>query len=179
LAVSDGGYHELQMNKTPHAKIRFERFMLMAGLSIVILSGYAFADSTGTITGKIVIAKTGLPPLDAKVTIVELNRQVPVYPYDGKYIIQDVPPGFYSLKIECDYYETANVECIEVDSNLYITRNIVLNRSPKVFSMLKPGSYQFYTNDMKDARPIISLCWRLYYQHQNKTVGELISIYAR
>lgn len=103
------------MNRTPQIRIRFELLLLIAVLLMVVFSNLVYADSTGTITGKVISSKTGLPPLDAKVTIVDLSRQVPVYPYDGKYIIQDIPPGFYTLKVECNYYETTTIDSIEVD----------------------------------------------------------------
>ena len=157
--------------------MKIPKLILLALLTAFAINS-ALADSTGAIIGKVVNATTALPPLDAKVTIVELNREVPVCPVDGKYFIQDIPPGIYSLKVECDYYETATIDSIEVDLNSLITQNTA-KLSPIIGYFLKPRCYQFYTNDMKDARPIISLCWRLFYQHQNKTVGELISIYAR
>jgi hypothetical protein len=171
------------MNGIPQISFRIARikrlFLIAQILVAIIIVNTVIADSTGTITGKVINGKTGLPPLDAKVTIVELNRQVPVYPYDGKYIVRDIPPGFYSLKVECDYYETATIDSIEVGSNLLVKQNIMLKRSPIMCIMYKPKCFQFYSNDMKDARPIISLYWRLQYANPYSTVDKLITIWAQ
>jgi hypothetical protein len=171
------------MNRIPQISFRTASikglFLIAEVLAAIILINTAFADSTGTIMGKVINTKTGLPPLDAKVTIIELNRQVPVYPYDGKYIIRDIPPGFYSLKFECDYYNILIVDCVEIDSNILVKQNIMLMRSPIILFSFITRSYPSFSNIMIDARPVISLIYKLHDANPYGTVDKLIAIWAQ
>jgi hypothetical protein len=152
--------------------------LIFVALLLIFVYNISIADSTGAISGKVIVGKTGLPPLGAKVRIIELNREVSVCPVDGKYFIQDIPTGYYSLKVEYNCYDTVIADCVEIDSILWIAQNMALKLVYRL-PYAEMGFPEMFSNCTYDLRPIIDLRWRLQYANPYGTVDKLITIWAQ
>lgn len=68
-------------------------FVLLAGSSMV------WAQSTGSLKGKVVDSKDKLPLPTAKISVSGLKTQV-LAGSEGEYLIRDIPPGVYKVTVE-------------------------------------------------------------------------------
>ncbi len=73
------------------------------------------AQTTGTISGRVVDAATGAPLAGAEILIEQSGRSVPSSE-DGRFVLAGVPTGVYTVRVELLSYRTLRVEQVEVRS---------------------------------------------------------------
>ncbi|UCG60341.1 MAG: carboxypeptidase-like regulatory domain-containing protein [Candidatus Zixiibacteriota bacterium] len=74
------------------------------------------ASETGKIIGQLTDAGTGQPIVGASVIIVGTRRGA-MTDFDGQYVISELRPGIYTLKISHLDYETVTIEGVEVKTD--------------------------------------------------------------
>jgi len=103
-----------------------ERTLLSRVLGVVVLvlllNPGAFAGVTGKIAGKVVDEQTGEPLIGANILIKGTTMGAAAGP-DGSFIIINVPPGKYTLRVTMIGYETQNV----TDVMVYTDRTTKVN----------------------------------------------------
>ncbi len=72
------------------------RHVYFAFLVLLLLPSIARAQTTGSLTGQVVEARTGVPLPTANVVVTELIRGAAA-DFDGNYTIQGLPPGTYEV----------------------------------------------------------------------------------
>ncbi|MGB9665332.1 MAG: TonB-dependent receptor, partial [Ignavibacteria bacterium] len=85
-----------------------------------------FAGTTGKITGKVVDAKTGEPIPSVNIIIEGTNFGTATH-IDGFYIINNVPPGVYTLVISAIGYEKKIIRNVKVSADFTTKLNIELS----------------------------------------------------
>ena len=75
-----------------------KRIYYLATLLLIAYAQFAFAGSTGKVAGKVTDAKTNEPIPFAAVTITGTTMGAAT-DGDGKFVILNVPPGTYTIKL--------------------------------------------------------------------------------
>lgn len=143
--------------------------VLVAAMLLVSCCNVAFAAVTGKISGYIVDKKTqeGLPSV--AVQIVGTTRGAMTSP-DGSYLIMNIPPGTYSLKVRLIGYQTVQVDKILVITDRTadvsvemkpaavetgIVQRIVAKRD--IMEMKKPTSNVVITREQMEVMPVLNV----------------------
>ncbi|MDZ7346820.1 MAG: TonB-dependent receptor plug domain-containing protein, partial [candidate division KSB1 bacterium] len=85
--------------------------------SLLSLSGLLWAQQTfGTISGRVTDAKTGLPLPGANVVVIGTIYGAST-DADGRYVVQKLPPGIYSLRISMMGYRSMQATDVRVQIN--------------------------------------------------------------
>ncbi len=92
-------------------------------LSVAILPAHVFSAATGQIKGTIIDKKTKEPVVGASVMIVGTQRGAKS-DFDGKFIITQVEPGVYTLRVTHIHYTEVEITNVEVQSDLTKQVNI-------------------------------------------------------
>ena len=79
--------------------LRFSAIVML--ITITVCYQLALAGTTGKITGEVLEKDTNQPVIGARVTIEGTTMGAMVNPMDGSYIIQNVPPGTYTIVASC------------------------------------------------------------------------------
>ena len=98
---------------------RYKRHFLAIGIIsafLFLLNGEIFAASTGKILGTITDDK-GEPVIGASVQVIGTNRGAQT-DFDGKYVITQLEPGVYSIKITHLEFNTVEISEIQVKADL-------------------------------------------------------------
>ncbi|MFH2048541.1 MAG: carboxypeptidase regulatory-like domain-containing protein, partial [bacterium] len=98
---------------------RYKRHFLAIGIIsafLFLLNGGIFAASTGKIMGTITDDK-GEPVIGASVQVIGTNRGDQT-DFDGKYVITQLEPGVYSIKITHLEFNTVEISEIQVKADL-------------------------------------------------------------
>ncbi len=103
------------------------RFVYL-GLSLILISLFLTAGTTGKISGKVTDSKSkeGIP--SAVVTIVGTTLGAATDP-EGAYVILNVPPGTYSVSVSYVGYQPMRINNIGVNVDYTTTLNIQLKES--------------------------------------------------
>jgi len=102
--------------------------IVLAGL-VVALPTSTYSSATGQIKGTIIDRETEKPVLGASILVVGTARGA-MTDLDGKYIITQVGPGTYTLKVTHVSYQEVEVTNVEVKSDL--TKEVSLKLEKKV-----------------------------------------------
>lgn len=112
-----------------------------------ILVTFAFSEPAnvrgGTITGSVTDKSTGKPLIGVNITIQDLRRGG-VSDKDGKFTINNINPGTYTIVFEYIGYATQNIENISISSNSTTELPVVqLEERPIPLNeiIVTPGSY--------------------------------------
>lgn len=105
-----------------HRKTALTGFLLA---SILVITVLALAGETGQIKGTITAAETGNPVVGASIQIVGTTRGA-LTDFNGKYVIANLKPGSYTLKITHLDFQVAEIKSVSVVSDLPTTQNITL-----------------------------------------------------
>ena len=79
----------------------------------VIVNGFLFAGTTGKITGIVTDAQNGEPLIGANILIESTNLGAAT-DIEGKFLILNIPPGTYSVRVSYLGYETVLVEGVKI-----------------------------------------------------------------
>ncbi|MBM4166024.1 MAG: TonB-dependent receptor [Ignavibacteria bacterium] len=118
-----------------------KKFQLLFCCFFLIFPATLFAAVTGKISGRITDASTGEALLNANVIIVGTTRGA-VTDVSGKFTIEGVPVGKYTLRATLIGYEIAESKSFEVQENETVTMNVKLKPSSvqlKEFEVLGEG----------------------------------------
>ena len=99
--------------------------ILLAIISLTLLSNILFAGTTGKITGKVKDAQSGQPLPGVNVIVVG-TRMGAATNKDGYYVILNVPPGTYNLRFSMIGYSIYSVKDVRVKIDLTTTINAEL-----------------------------------------------------
>ena len=106
------------------------KIVSLAAVSVLLLAASAFSQGSesqyGKIVGKVVDAETGETIIGANV-VISGTSQGDATDIDGKYTIDKVQPGIYSLTISYISYTRKTLTGIEVEAGEVVTVNIKLN----------------------------------------------------
>ena len=95
-------------------------------LVTVIGFNFTIGGSTGKITGTIIDKENNRHIPGASVNIEGTAIGTRVNPIDGKYVIENVPPGTYTLIVSCLGYRDAKSESVVVHADLITKINCQL-----------------------------------------------------
>lgn len=96
-----------------------ERILITTAISIAIILASlasAYGAAVGQITGTILDKETGKPVVGASVLIVGTTRGA-MSDFDGKFLIRQVQPGLYTLRISHLDYKTIDVRDVLVEAD--------------------------------------------------------------
>ncbi len=94
-------------------------------LSVIFVAGNAFGAATGKIAGTITDKSTGDPVIGASVTILGTNRGA-MTDLDGDYVIPQIAPGTYTLRVSHLDYATVEITDVEVKADITSNQSIAL-----------------------------------------------------
>jgi outer membrane receptor protein involved in Fe transport len=101
-----------------HNRDRFCAFLVFTlALSVMLLPAVIHSAATGQIKGNVVDKDTGEPVVGASVIVVGTNRGA-MTDLDGNYIITQMDPGKYAIRITSVQYREVEVTDVEVKSDL-------------------------------------------------------------
>lgn len=98
-------------------RVQYVIFLVAFAACVVVLPTSIYSAATGQIKGTIVDKETKEPVLGASVMVVGTGRGA-MTDLDGKYIITQMDPGTYTLKITHIHYKEVEVTNVEVKSDL-------------------------------------------------------------
>ncbi len=96
---------------------------IVALIAITLCIQVALAGTTGKITGEVLEKGTNQPVIGARVQIEGTTMGAMVNPMDGSYIIQNVPPGTYTLVASCIGYNPITVTELVVHTDVTTEQN--------------------------------------------------------
>lgn len=102
--------------------------ILVIILSILILTQWAVAGNTGKIVGKIIDKETGEPLIAANIIIVGTVLGA-ASDLSGRYFINNVPPGTYTLRVMMMGYKNTEIKNVQVLTDLTTDANFELEMS--------------------------------------------------
>lgn len=85
-----------------------------------------FAQETGRIAGTIVDSETGEPLFSASILVVETSQGA-VADFDGNYLIRNLVPGSYTVKVSYISYATQTITGVEIVAGETLTLDIALS----------------------------------------------------
>ena len=100
-------------------------------LLFIFVNSFLFAGTTGKITGKVTDTQSGEPLIGANILIVGTNLGAAT-DAEGKFLILNIPPGNYSVRISYLGYETVLVEGVK----------IVVDQTTELFEKLSTKTIQ-------------------------------------
>jgi hypothetical protein len=115
----------------------FRPILFVILIVLIIMPGLAFpqADTTGSVTGRILDAGDGLPLPGARVKIGGTNLGAVVNPLDGSFLIENIQPGEYTLIAHCLGYAELAAEVIPIKAGETTRLNFVLNPETVIMVM--------------------------------------------
>lgn len=120
------------MSTTPTRYLRVLYLIAIFSLSIVFWVGNVQAATTGKIIGRIMDDSTGEPVIQANV-VVGNKQWGAASDLNGEFIIINLPPGLYEVKISCLNYHDQTIKDVYIASDLTTELNIKL--TPAVMEM--------------------------------------------
>ncbi len=99
-------------------------YLFLAALMLTV-TAIIYAGPSGKITGTVKDKQTGEPIAGASVLVVGTSRGAQTDP-DGKFVINQVEPGTYQLKISSLEYDTKNIDSVTVvaDGSVSVTAEL-------------------------------------------------------
>jgi Ca-activated chloride channel family protein len=103
--------------------------LLAAGLMVGVT--LLWAEGTGCITGTVIEKETNQPVVGATVLVVGTKRGV-ITDEEGKFVIPNVDPGVYTLKVSHFAYEILEVVNVEVKPDMTTSLSLNLEEKTKI-----------------------------------------------
>ena len=104
------------------------KFLLFLVSVTLLLSNLIWAGTTGKLTGTITDATTGEPLPFVNITLVGTVMGAAT-DLDGKYVILNIPPGRYVVKVQYLGYQTKLVENVSVSIDLTTNLDVELSEA--------------------------------------------------
>ena len=105
------------------------QYLVKAFLIMTLFSAVLTAGQTGKITGKVLDQETGNPLPGVNVLLENTSMGDATNP-EGKFVILDIPPGLYTVKLSFIGYATVTIE--NVRSTTDLTTNLyTINMAPE------------------------------------------------
>ncbi len=150
-----------------------ERILITTAISIAIILASlasAYGAAVGQITGTILDKETGKPVVGATVLIVGTTRGA-MSDFDGKFLIRQVEPGLYTLRISHLDYKTIDVKdvSVEVDHSVELAtaklekligpldKQIVVQSSPEILEVFEVSDQASTTKESVDRKPVTTV----------------------
>lgn len=106
---------------------RHLNWLILVSLCIIIFSASLFGASTGKLKGVLIDKESNGPVIGASVMIVGTTKGG-VTDFDGKYLIRDVEPGKYQLKISSLEYNTVLIDDVVVTADNTTENDLALTK---------------------------------------------------
>lgn len=97
-------------------------------LGLMLLSSVVFAGTTGKIKGVVKDKITGDPIPGASVQIMGTTMGAMTDP-DGRFLIQLVPPGEYTMRVSSVSFSTVEVDLVEVQTDITTEQNVDMEQA--------------------------------------------------
>ncbi len=97
-------------------------------LFLLLLTTFGFAGTTGKLTGKVVDAKTKEPLPFVNIILVGTNFGAAT-DLEGNYVILNLPPGKYTVKVQYVGYQSVIMEDVPISIDLTTRRDFELNET--------------------------------------------------
>ena len=98
------------------------QYLVKTFLIMTLFSAVLTAGQTGKITGKVLDQETGNPLPGVNVLLENTSMGAATDP-EGKFVILDIPPGLYTVKLSFIGYATVTIENVrstaDLTTNLY------------------------------------------------------------
>jgi len=104
------------------------KYLLLASILVIGLTGQLTAQTTGKIAGQITDASTGEALVGANI-VIEGTLLGAAAGMDGSYFIINIPPGIYNLNVTMMGYQATKIEGVQVSVNRTTTQDIELNQT--------------------------------------------------
>ena len=122
-------------------------------ISIILLSGFVFAQSTGKISGKILSDKN--EPILGATIVVQNTSSGASADINGYYFIINLPPGTYTLKASAIGYTTQVVQGVKVGGGLtakvdFLLKSSVVSMSEVVVQYTRPAVQKDLTSKQQE-----------------------------
>jgi outer membrane receptor for ferrienterochelin and colicin len=101
---------------------------LLFTLWVILLSNYLWAGTSGKLAGRVTDSKTKEPLIGINI-ILEETVYGAATDIDGKYVILNIPPGKYGVKVRSVGYQPVVMENVPISIDLTTTRNFELIES--------------------------------------------------
>jgi uncharacterized membrane protein len=105
---------------------RSKYFLGTLMLVLLTLIGIAYAGTTGKLTGKVTDADTGEPVIGANI-LIDGTYMGAAADVNGEYVINNIPPGEYTVSISAVGYQKTIVEKVLIKIDLTTNINVKLN----------------------------------------------------
>lgn len=105
------------------------KILMSCALAYVVMSMVVFAGTTGKIAGKITDAQTGEPLISANVALKGTSMGA-ASDIEGNYVILNIPPGTYTLRISYVGYKTTEITNVNVSVDYTTTIDAALQPTP-------------------------------------------------
>ncbi len=104
--------------------LRFSGVVIL--LAITLCYQMALAGTTGKITGEVLDRENNQPVIGARVQIDGTTMGAMANPMDGSYIIQNIPPGTYTIVASCIGYNSMTVTNLVVHVDVTTEQNFTM-----------------------------------------------------
>ncbi|HSP88776.1 MAG TPA: carboxypeptidase-like regulatory domain-containing protein, partial [Ignavibacteriaceae bacterium] len=95
---------------------------------LILFSGFSFAGTTGKLTGLITDSQNGEPLIGANI-LIEGTDLGAASNAEGKFLILNIPPGIYKVRVSYLSYETVLYEQVRIVVDQ--TTELTVSLSPK------------------------------------------------
>src|SRR5687768_3310686 len=112
---------------TSHESSRAKRGICI-GFALLLSTSLLAQESTGTLTGQVVDAKTGQPVSDVGVQIVGTTRGIQTG-LDGRFRFTNVPPGTITIQVRRIGYQPKQITGLYLDAGKTLDQPIAMDRA--------------------------------------------------
>ncbi len=132
------------------------RKILLIFLTFLISHNYSSAGTTGKLTGKVTDAATGeaLPFVNIIILGTNLGAASDI---DGNYVILNIPPGRYTVRVQSVGYQPVEMENVPISIDLTTTRDFELKETAvELEAVVVEGRRDMIQKDITSSQALIS-----------------------
>ncbi len=132
------------------------RKMLLVILSLTLSTALVFAGTTGKLAGKVTDKNSGEPLPFVNITIEGTNLGAAT-DLDGNYVILNIPPGNYTVKVQYIGYQTILMENVSISIDLTTTRDFeLLETTVELQAIVVESESEVVKKDVTSSQSLIS-----------------------
>ncbi|MDP4115524.1 MAG: TonB-dependent receptor [Bacteroidota bacterium] len=133
-----------------------KKMLLLMSVMLFVSSSFMFAGTTGKLTGKIIDGKTKEPLPFVNVIIVGTNLGAAT-DVNGNYVILNIPPGNYKVRIQYVGYQTLEMEKVPISVDLTTTRDFeIFESAVQMETIVVQGKLEVIKKDVTSSQSTIS-----------------------